>query len=136
MYSFHPIADATQFHGGWYIWVVVSLIAVGMILFSYLQGEIEGWATILICIFLALFSAIVHAVSYGGTPPVNARVAATFVEYKPEGYNARTGSGKNHARQDFHEMYAVYRINETGNNVILKIVAGHEYPRNVILYKN
>ena len=61
---------------------------------------------------------------------VNEPVIAEFAGYAPEGY--REKSGKSYV--DHHYVYVIYKVN--GNPVLLQGIAGVEYPKTAILYKN
>ena len=87
-------------------------------------------------LFLSATTFIAHSVSYNDKPPVNAQYTATFVAYQPEGHRESRASGKTTRMVDVHEIYVVYRIDDTGNEVILRASTGAEYPKNIVLYKN
>lgn len=136
MYTFQPLADTTLTHTGWYLWIALMACVI-VFLISALRDEEIGFGGVLAFIVtLGLLTLIVYSASYGETKPVNAQYTATFVAYQPEGHSETRHSGKSTQHVNVHEIYVVYRIDDTGNDVILRAKSGAEYPKHIILYKN
>ena len=136
MYTFHPLADTTLTHTGWYIWATLMVIVVLFLLRGVWEEELGLGGLLAFLASFGLLTLVVYAASYGGTKPVNAQYTATFVKYQPEGHSETQHTGKTTRQVDVHEIYVVYRIDDTGNEVILSATTGKEYPKNIVLYKN
>lgn len=138
MYSFQPLADLSTVHNGLHAWYwVIGLAALWFLIVCREESLGDIIYSLFLCsFFVGPLTWVIHTLSYSDVPPINEPVSATFVGYQPEGYSEDRQSGKTRYRADVHKMYVIYRINKTGNDVILEASAGTEYPQHATLYKN
>lgn len=137
MYTFQPLVDTTLTHTGLYWWLA-AMVVVFIILVRISLHE-DGFGPLGFSLFVGVFALwtwTIYDNSYNDVRPLNAQYTATFVKYQPEGHSETRQSGKTTQHVDVHEIYVVYRIDDTGNDVILRAKSGVEYPKHIVLYKN
>lgn len=125
MYSFAPLPDLTLTHYGWWVWVSIVLAGLGPWIngvgAAFRSGDSEEINGGLIAGGLVLIiTGMVWLGSYAHVKPENIKYTATL-----EGFtNTKDG------------MMVSYRLDQTGNIVMKEVVAGHEYPKHIVMYKN
>lgn len=130
MYSFAPLADTSQTHGGFYFVAAVALFILIVVISSIKDDPRLGIITVLT---LAALTWWVHYESYhpkNNKPPLNEQVIGTFIRTQGEGWNEKSGK----TRADVHVLYVVYRV--PAGDVTLQAIPGAAYPQQAILYKN
>lgn len=125
MYTFQPVFDFSDCHGGFYI---VLTLCLAFYVFIILNA-VESWVGTLLGLVTFIPAVIAGNVSFIPHHPLNTEVIGTFVSYQPEGYR----SGGKHP-SDHHVMYVVY--NTPAGNVILEGASNVVYPARAILYYN
>lgn len=125
MYSYAPLPDLTLTHYGWWVWVGLVITAAGPWLFTVFRewhtkdyGEFYG--SLAIGGLVLFVTGLVWLGSYAHVKPENIKYTATL-----EGFtNTKDG------------MMVSYKLDQTGNIVMKEVVAGHEYPKHIVMYKN
>ncbi len=130
MYSFQPIVDATNDHTGFYIIVLIAILAVWMFVSDYIENNQMLPLTIGELLFVVAITGLSYYVSFKPVHPANKQVIGSFVSFQPEGYNELVGK----SRSDYHYMYVVYSVD--GQLIVLRAVEGLTYPTKAVLYKN
>lgn len=129
MYTLQPVADLTNYHGGFVVWLIIAvIIVVASVAFfeDYLPVTV-----VVACFCIAMTFHVGYRSFYnpGYTPPKNEKVIGELVgDY---GVMRNTGGKTN---RTYIQPYVVYRVPE--GEVSFPRSEGALYPNRAIIYKN
>lgn len=125
-YTFQPLADLSQGHTGWFIWVALATTAIGITISAIVNhlkaGDNEGVGVLVVMIgVIGLITLLVYKESYTHTKPENIAYPATLQGYRGDKDTT---------------LYVVYRLDANGHEILKEVRPDVAYPKHVILYKN
>ena len=127
MYSFAPLVDNSNCHGGFYFLIVVVLFLFYVFM---IDTEFDMMGKTICLVILNIIIFIGYEVSYTPNHPINQKVTAKFVSTNAEIYTAREGKHD----VEHHELTVTYRVPD--GDITFMAEYGYTYPPYAILYKN